>query len=87
MQEKKKFEFKKWLDEKKTKVKDFCSKHPDVVLTVVGGFASIIGGCLRLYANKSEYEDYLYTTVDDEVYKLPAKEMRTAKRFRKNKKD
>ena len=85
MEEKK--TLKEWLEEKKTKVKDFCSKHPDVVFTVVGGFASLLGGCIKLYTSKTEYEDYLYTTVDDNVYKLPAKEMRTAKKIRKEKEE
>lgn len=71
--------FKAWLVDKKDKAKKFCSDHPDVVLTVIGGVASIVGGCIKLYANKTEYEDYLYTTDGDgTVYKLPAKEMKTA---------
>ena len=71
----------------KTKIKNFCSNHPDVVLTVVGGFASILGGCLKLYANKSDYDDYLYTSLDDgNIYKLPAKQMKSANKFRKTKK-
>ena len=74
-------DFKTWWNDKKTKVKIFCSNHPDVVLTVVGGLASLAGGALKLYANKSEYENYLYTTVDDQVYKLPAKEMKTCKKL------
>lgn len=79
MEEKK--DFKTWLKEKKDKVKKFCSEHPDVVLTVVGGLASLAGGALKIYANKSEYEDYLYTISDeDHVYKVPAKRMKTASR-------
>lgn len=79
MEEKK--TFKTWLKERKDKVKKFCSEHPDVILTVVGGLASLAGGALKIYANKSEYEDYLYTTADDEVYKLPAKKMKTCKKI------
>ena len=68
-------------EEKKTLKQRFvgwCKEHPDVLLTVVGGIASIVGGCIKLYANKSEYEDNLFTTVDDQVYKIPAKQMKTA---------
>lgn len=83
MEEKK--DFKTWWIDKKTKVKNFCSNHPDVVLTVIGGLASLAGGALKLYANKTEYEDYLYTTVDDQVYKLPAKEMKTCKELKSDK--
>ena len=83
MEEKK--TFKQWLEEKKSKAKEFCSNHPDVVWTVIGGFASLLGAGIKLYANKTEYDDYLYTTVDDEVYKLPAKEMKTAKKITKDK--
>lgn len=70
---------KAWLVDKKDRAKQFCADHPDVVLTVVGGLASIVGGCIKLYANKTEYEDYLYTTDDKgTIYKLPAKQMKTA---------
>lgn len=75
--------FKERWSEKVLRFKNFCSSHPDVCLTVLGGLASLAGGCLKLYANKTEYEDYLYTEVDDTVYKLPAKEMKTAKKLRK----
>lgn len=75
--------FKQKLSEKVDKVKNFCSNHPDVVLTVLGGLASLAGGCIKLYTSKTEYEDYLYTEVDDTVYKLPAKEMKTAKKLKK----
>ena len=81
MEEKK--TLKEWINEKKTIVKEFCSKHPDVCLTVLGGFASLVGGCIKLYTSKTEYEDYLYTTVDDEVYKIPAKEMKTCNKIDK----
>ena len=68
-------------EEKKTLKQRFvawCKEHPDVLLTVGGGIASIIGGCIKLYASKSEYEDNLFTTVDDQFYKIPAKQMKTA---------
>ncbi len=68
-------------EEKKTLKQRFvawCKEHPDVLLTVGGGIASIIGGCIKLYASKSEYEDNLFTTVDDQVYKIPAKQIKTA---------
>ena len=78
MQEEKK-SLKVWFAERKDKVKKFCAEHPDVVLTVAGGLMSIVGGALKIYANKSEYEDYLYTISDhDNVYKVPAKKMNTA---------
>ena len=73
---------KEWFVDKKAKISQFCSDHPDVVFTVIGGFASLAGGCLKLYASKSDYDDHLYTTVEingrDEVYKLPAKHMKTS---------
>lgn len=84
MEEKK--TFKQKLADKWTSVKKFCEDHPDVVLTLVGGIASIAGAGLRVYANKSEYEDYLYTTVDNKIYKLPAKEMKTADKLQSPKK-
>lgn len=74
--------FKERLSEKYDKVKNFCSNHPDVCLTVLGGLASLAGGCLKLYANKTEYEDHVFTEVDDTVYKIPAKKMKTAKKLK-----
>ena len=72
--------------EKKPTLKDrflgFCKKHPDVILTVLGGIASLAGGILKVYANKTEYEDSLFTTFDDDVYKVPAKRMKTVKDIR-----
>lgn len=79
----KKKSLKRWIEEKTAKAKDFCGKHPDVLLTLLGGVASVIGGCLKLYMSKTEYEDYIYTTVDDEVYKIPAKEMKTCNKIDK----
>lgn len=80
MEEKK--TFKTWLKDKKDKVIKFCSDHPDAVLTVVGGLASIAGGCIKLYCSKTEYDDSVYTTIDDQVYKIPAKGMKTCNQVR-----
>ena len=80
MEETKVDKIKNWFGDKKDKVKKFCSEHPDVVLTVVGGLASVVGGCIKLYASKSEYENYVYTVTDKgNVYKVPAKRLETAK--------
>lgn len=80
MEEKK--TLKEWFTEKKAKISKFCEDHPDVVFTVIGGFASLAGGCLKLYASKSDYDDHLYTTVEidgsNQIYKLPAKHMKTS---------
>lgn len=59
--------------------KAWCKKHPDVVLTVFGGLCGLAGGILKLIAVRSEYEDNLYTTVDDEIYKIPSKKLKTAR--------
>jgi len=73
-------------EKKEGKFKAWCKKHPDVVLTVAGGLAGLVGGILKLWAVKSEYEDNLYTTVDEEVYKIPARKMKTAKHVTTRKK-
>lgn len=78
------------IETKKTKreaIKEWCKEHPDVVFTVFGGVCSLLGGVLKLIATKSEFDDNLYTTVDDEVYKIPSKKMRTAKNVTNRKKD
>lgn len=60
--------------------KQWCKEHPDIVLTFFGGVCTLAGGILKLVAMKSEYEDNVYTTIDDDVYKIPARKMKTAKR-------
>lgn len=77
MEEKK--TLKGWIIDKKNKVVKFCEDHPDVILTVVGGIASLAGGCIKLYCSKTEYEDHCYSMIDDKVYKIPCKEMKTMK--------
>lgn len=75
---KEKMTVKKWFVDKKNKVVKFCEDHPDVILTVIGGLASLAGGCIKLYCSKTEYEDYVYTvTTDDEIYKIPAKPVKS----------
>lgn len=82
MEEKKTFGV--WFKETKEKVLNFCKEHPDVILTVAGGLMSVAGGALKIYANKTEYEDCIYTISDkDNVYKVPAKKMNTASRYDK----
>ena len=73
------------LEEKKGGIKQWCKEHPDIVLTVIGGLFTLAGGIIKIIANKNEYEDHLFTTVDDEIYKIPSKKMKTAKSLRKGK--
>lgn len=81
MEQKDKNKIKAWLKERKDKAKEFCSTHPDVILTVFGGLASLAGGLLKIYANKTEFEDTAFTTIDGETYKLPCKKMKTVKKI------
>ena len=80
MEEKKSFK-ERWI-ERWDKILDWAGEHPDVLLTVAGGIMSLVGGGLKLYATKSDFNDHLYTTIDDEVYKIPAKHMKTTKSMR-----
>lgn len=71
---------KAWFKRTKDKVFGFCEEHPDVVLTVAGGFASLVGGCIKLYCSKTEYDDYIYSiTEENQIYKIPAKPVKTGK--------
>ena len=73
-----------WFGDQKRKVVQFCKDHPDVILSVIGGIASVTGGCIKLYLSKTEYDDYIYTTtIDNEIYKLPAKPVKSAKMITK----
>ena len=75
---------KNWFKEKWATVKDFCGAHPDVVLSILGGLFTLTGGALEIYANRTEYEDNVFTTVDDKVYKIPCKKMKTCDKVRKD---
>ena len=68
-----------WFVKKKTQFVDFCKQHPDIVLTVIGGIASLAGGAMKLAASKNEYQDEVYMTDGDDVYKLPARQVRSKK--------
>ena len=62
-----------------TRVKNWCGEHPDIVLTLLGGACSIVGGAMKLHAMKNEYQDEVYMTDGDSVYRLPAKSMNSKK--------
>lgn len=86
MEEKKKKTLKEWWNEKTLPTREWIGKHPDVCLTLIGGICSLLGGALKIYAMKTEYQDNLYTVVDGEVYKVPAKGMKTANKVTTNEK-
>ena len=67
--------------EKKTGFKQWCKDHPDLVVTFFSGLLGFAGGIIKLIAVKSEYDDNLYTTIDEDVYKIPSKKMKTAKKL------
>lgn len=75
--------FKTWFVEKKEQVKTYFKEHPDTVLTIISIGASILGGAMKIYASKSEYDGNLFTEVDGDIYKIPAKQMKTAKYLQK----
>ena len=80
-QKKEKKSIKIWWEERKAKAKDFCKRHPDAVLCTIGGIASLLGGILKIWSNKTEYEDNVYVTLDDgDIYKVPSKKMKTVKK-------
>lgn len=66
---------KAWWNERK--IVKFCKEHPDTTLTLAGGLLTIIGGVVKIAVDKREYEDHVFVDVNDTVYKLPAKEMKT----------
>ena len=75
MEEKKKG----WFADKRDKFLDFCKRHPEGVLTVVGGLFTVTAGAMKLIASKTEYEDNVYLVQNDKVYRLPAKELQSKK--------
>ena len=72
-------EEKNWFGRTKDKFKTFCKEHPDIILTVLGGAASLVGGAMKLIAVKNEYSDEVYVTDGDDVYKVPARQMKSKK--------
>ena len=56
----------------------YFKEHPDVGLTLLGGALTFIGGCMRLYVHKHEYEDELFIgSTEGDVYSIPAKKHTT----------
>ena len=72
-------EKKGWFAGIKDKFKTFCTNHPDVVLTVLGGTFALAGACVNYATTKNEYKDQVYLTDGDDVYRLPAKAMHSKK--------
>ena len=71
----------KWWNERK--IVQWFKAHPDAGLTLLGGVLSIAGAAVKIVASNKEYEDSVYfCTTDDEIYKLPAKQMKTVKQGR-----
>lgn len=76
MEEQKK---KNWFVDKKDRFLDFCKRHPEGVLTVVGGLFTIAGAAMNMYTTKNEFKDNVYLIQDDKAYRVPAKEMQSKK--------
>lgn len=70
---------KSWFADKRDKFLDFCRRHPEGCLTVLGGLFTVTAGAMKLYAAKTEYEDEVYMVQNDKVYKLPAKQLQSQK--------
>lgn len=68
-----------WFATKKDQFVDFCKRHPEGCLTVLGGLFTVTAGAMKLMAAKTEYEDNVYMIQNDKVYKLPAKELQSQK--------
>lgn len=68
-----------WFATKKDQFVDFCRRHPEGCLTVLGGLFTVTAGAMKLIAAKTEYEDTVYMVQNDKVYKLPAKELQSQK--------
>ena len=72
-------EKKNWFQERKDKFLDFCQRHPDICLTVLGGVFTLAGACINYATTQNEYKDNVYMTDGEDVYKIPAKSMNTKK--------
>ena len=81
---KEKFKIKDWFKERFSKAKDFCVTHPDAMLSIIGGVLSLVAAGLDIYGNRVEYKDNVYTSIDDKIYKIPCKEMKTCNKVRKD---
>jgi len=68
-----------WFADKKEKVVGFFRAHPEGTLTVLGGLFTLAGGAMKLYSVSKEYQDEVYMTNGEDVFKLPAKAMNAKK--------
>ena len=72
-------EKKGWFATKKEQFINFCRRHPEGCLTVLGGLCTLAGGAIKLYTSRTEYEDEVYMVQDDKVYRVPAKQLQSKK--------
>ena len=70
---------KSWFENTKEKFLGFCAKHPDILLTIVGGTFTLAGAFLNYRASKNEYTENVYMTDGTNVFKVPAKSMNSKK--------
>lgn len=67
------------------KIIQWFRRHSWIVPPLFGGIITIIVEGVKYQIRKSEYEDYLYVTSDDdEVCRIPARRLRSVKRQSKN---
>lgn len=68
-----------WFEETRDKFVSFCKRHPDIILTVIGGTFSLAGAIVNYMSTQNEYKDNVYMTDGNDVYKIPAKSMNSKK--------
>ena len=71
-----------WWQKTKDKIVKFCKGNPDVALTVFAGVMTMVGGAFKLAAASKGYPDEVYMTDGENVYKLPAREIKDSKKVK-----
>lgn len=60
--------------------KGWCSDHAQMIVDLTVAAATMTAACITAVATKNSTNDALYTEVDDEIYRIPVRKMKTTKK-------
>lgn len=63
-----------------TNLASWCKKNATTLISVGCTILGFIGNCIFSTATKRGVDDYLYTEVEDDIYRIPVKKMKTSKK-------
>ena len=66
----------------RNEVVQYLKAHPESRITLYGGLFALVGGGLKLYADKTRFDRVVYSTgSDNQIYEIPAKKCPTIQKI------